>query len=77
MNSLAMAINSLLVIVTVLGRWEKEEVSILSNIITYPNEVTIDYPYESKTLLLTPKRTQLLPNEKIAFGDTTIPRDYL
>jgi len=64
-----MAINSLLVIVTLLGRQGKENVSNLTNIITYPNEVTIDYPSENKTLLLTPEPTPLLPNEKMVFSD--------
>lgn len=65
-----MAMNFLLVIVTILGRRKKQNVSNLTNIITYPNEVTIDYPYENKTLSLTPKPTSsLLHNEKMAFSD--------
>ena len=61
-----MAINSLLVTVTILGRQKRQHVSNLPNINTYPNEVTIDYPYENRTLLLFPKPTLLIPNEKMA-----------
>lgn len=45
-----MDVNYVLVIVTLLGRKEKENASILTNIITHPNEVKIGYPFESKIL---------------------------
>lgn len=52
-----MAVNSLLDIVTVPGRKEKENASILANVIPHPNQVKVDYPNESKILSFTPNPT--------------------